>query len=32
VPEYRGMEIRVHGAEVGGEEEAAPVVVGAIDG
>jgi len=31
VPEYREMEIRVHGAEVGGEEEPAPVVVGAID-
>jgi DNA-directed RNA polymerase subunit beta' len=32
VPEYRDMEIRVHGAEVGGDEEPAPVVVGAIDG
>ncbi|MGH8322581.1 MAG: DNA-directed RNA polymerase subunit beta', partial [Steroidobacteraceae bacterium] len=32
VPAYREMEIRVHGAAVGAEEEPAPVVVGAIDG
>jgi hypothetical protein len=31
VPTYRDMEIRVHGAEVGTEEEPAPVVVGASD-
>jgi DNA-directed RNA polymerase subunit beta' len=31
VPQYREMEIRVHGAEPGSEEEPAPVVVGAIE-
>jgi DNA-directed RNA polymerase subunit beta' len=31
VPQYREMELRAHGAEVP-EEEAAPVVVGSIDG
>jgi DNA-directed RNA polymerase subunit beta' len=32
VPKYREMDIQVHGAEVGPEEEPAPVVVGAIEG
>jgi hypothetical protein len=31
-PRYRELEIRVHGAEAGADEEPAPVVVGAIDG
>jgi DNA-directed RNA polymerase subunit beta' len=31
VPQYREMELRAHGAEVS-DEEAAPVVVGSIDG
>jgi DNA-directed RNA polymerase subunit beta' len=31
VPHYQEMEIRVHGAEPGSEEEPAPVVVGAIE-
>jgi DNA-directed RNA polymerase subunit beta' len=31
VPQYQEMEIRVHGAEPGSEEEPAPVVVGAIE-
>src|SRR5262249_29344740 len=32
VPRYREMEMRVPGAEVGAEEEPAPVVVGASEG
>ena len=32
VPKYRDMDIRVHGAAAGAEEEPAPVVVGAIEG
>jgi DNA-directed RNA polymerase subunit beta' len=31
-PKYRDMQVHVQGVEVGAEEEAGPVVVGAIEG